>query len=103
MMTANGEVQTREEATVYVKELDLFVTVVLLEETAAPQFFDSENSARIMGIPTTGPAVKNHTSPKMARELIAICQTMYHSWSLVYRPVPLQRPHLLHHLHHRIL
>ena len=27
---------------------------------------------RIMGIPTTGPAVKNHISPKMARELIAI-------------------------------
>ena len=34
-MTANGEVQTREEATVYVKELDLFVTVMLLEETPA--------------------------------------------------------------------
>ena len=33
VMTANGEVQTREEATVYVKELDLFVTVVFLEET----------------------------------------------------------------------
>ena len=35
VMSANGEVQTREEATVYVKELDLFVTVVLLEETPA--------------------------------------------------------------------
>ena len=35
MMTANGEVQTREEAIVYVKELDLFMTVVLLEETPA--------------------------------------------------------------------
>ena len=32
---ANGEVQTREEATVCVKELDLFVTVMLLEETTA--------------------------------------------------------------------
>ena len=32
-MTANGEVQTREEATDYVKELNLFVTVILLEET----------------------------------------------------------------------
>ena len=32
---ANGEVQTREEATMYVKELDLFVTVMLLEETHA--------------------------------------------------------------------
>ena len=35
VMTANGEVQTREEATVYVKELDLFVKVMLLEETPA--------------------------------------------------------------------
>ena len=35
VMTANGEVQTRKEATVYVKELNLFVTVMLLEETPA--------------------------------------------------------------------
>ena len=35
VMTANSEVQTREEATVYVRELDLFVTVMLLEETPA--------------------------------------------------------------------
>ena len=35
VMTANGEVQTRDEATVYVKELDLFVPVMLLEETPA--------------------------------------------------------------------
>ena len=34
-MTANGEVQTREEATVYVKQLDLFVKVMLLEEIPA--------------------------------------------------------------------
>ena len=33
LMTANGEVQTREEATVYVKPMDLFVKVTLLEET----------------------------------------------------------------------
>ena len=35
VMTANDEVQTREEATVYVKQLDLFVKVMLLEETPA--------------------------------------------------------------------
>ena len=35
MMTANGEVQTREEATVYVEELYLFVKVMFLEETPA--------------------------------------------------------------------
>ena len=51
---------------------------------------------------TSGP--KNHISPKMARGLIAIFQTVYHSCSLVYRRVPLQRPHLLlRHLHHRSL
>ena len=31
VMTANGEVQTNKEATVYVRELDFFVTVMLLE------------------------------------------------------------------------
>ena len=35
VMTANGEVLTREEATVFVKELELFVTVMLLEDTPA--------------------------------------------------------------------
>ena len=35
MVTANGEVQTNEEAQVYVHDLDLFVTVQLLDETPA--------------------------------------------------------------------
>ena len=35
VMTANGEVQAKKEATVYVRGLDLFVTVMLLEETPA--------------------------------------------------------------------
>ena len=35
VMTANSEVRTTEEATVYVKKLDLFVTAMLLEETPA--------------------------------------------------------------------
>ena len=35
VMTANGEVQTRQAATVYDKQLDLFVKVMLLEETSA--------------------------------------------------------------------
>ena len=35
VVTANGEVLTEEEAIVYVRELDLFVTVMLLEETPA--------------------------------------------------------------------
>ena len=35
VMTANGEVQTTEKATMNVKDLDLFVTVKLLEDTLA--------------------------------------------------------------------
>ena len=33
--TANGEVLTKEEATIHVRELDSFVTVMLLEDTPA--------------------------------------------------------------------
>ena len=35
VITANGEVQTHEEATVYVKELEIFLTTKLLEDTPA--------------------------------------------------------------------
>ena len=35
VVSGNGEVHTKEEATVYVKEWDLFVTVMLLEDTLA--------------------------------------------------------------------
>ena len=35
VVTANGEVQTKEEATENVREFDLFVTVMLLENTSA--------------------------------------------------------------------
>ena len=35
VVTANGEVQTQEEAIVYVKELDIFLTMKVLEDTPA--------------------------------------------------------------------
>ena len=35
VITENGEVQTHEEATVYVKELDIFSTMKVLEDTPA--------------------------------------------------------------------
>ena len=35
VITPNGEVQTHEEATVYVKELDIFLTMKILEDTPA--------------------------------------------------------------------
>ena len=57
---------------------------------------------RIMGIHPTGPAVKNDISSELARESIAIFPDTYHFWFLVYQRVPLQRPHLLPHLHPKI-
>ena len=35
VITANGEVQTNEEATVYVRELDIFWTMKILQDTPA--------------------------------------------------------------------
>ena len=35
VITANGEVQTHQEATVYVKELDIFLTMKVFEDTPA--------------------------------------------------------------------
>ena len=99
VMTANGEVQTKEEATEYVKELDLFVTILLLQET--PAALSLGKLCEDHGY-TFGPAVKNQISPKMARGLIAVYPTMYHLWFLVYQRVLLRLHLLLHHLHHRI-
>ena len=39
VMTANGEVQTREEATEHIKRLDVLVKVMLLEETPTVFFW----------------------------------------------------------------
>ena len=47
VVTANGEVQTNEEAQENVHDLNLFVTVL-------------ENSAKNTDIPMSGPAVQNH-------------------------------------------
>ena len=56
-----------------------------------------------MGIRITGKAVRTHISSEMARELIAIYQTMYHLWFLEsQRVLPQLGLHLpRHHLHHR--
>ena len=74
-MTANGEVQTREEATVFVKQLDLFVNVMLLQESLAVLSLgklcgDHEHSYHW----TSGQ--KPHLTPKRARELMATYQTV---------------------------
>ena len=62
VITSNGEVQTHEEATVYVKELGIFLTVKVLENTPAALSFGKlcdEN-----GYSNEWINVKNHISLK---------------------------------------
>ena len=56
-VTANGEVQTNEEAQVYVHDLDLFVTVQLLEETPVVL---SVSFAQNTDVHTSGKTVNLH-------------------------------------------
>ena len=58
VITANGEVQTHEEATVHVKELDILLTVKVLEDT--PQFYRLESFAMNTDTHMSGSTVKNH-------------------------------------------
>ena len=62
VITANGEVQTHEEATVYVKELDIFLTMKVLDNT--PAVYRSESFAMKTDILMNGSTVKNHNSFK---------------------------------------
>ena len=62
VITANGEVQTHEEAIVYVKELDIFLT--MKSSKTRQQYCRSESFAMKTGIPTNGSMVKNHISLK---------------------------------------
>ena len=54
----------KEEATVFVRELDLFVTVILLKDTK--EVLSLGKSAKITGIITIGPVVRIHNSSKIA-------------------------------------
>ena len=62
VITANGEVQTHEEAIVYVKELGIFLTMKDFENTPAVlslgKLFDEK------GTRMNGSLVKNHISLK---------------------------------------
>ena len=57
VITANGEVQTHEEAIVYVKELEIFLTMRKSSRTRQ-QYYRSESFAMKTGIPTNGSMVK---------------------------------------------
>ena len=102
VVTANGDVLTKEEATVHVKELDLFVTVMVIGDT--PAVLSLGKLCEEIGIVTIGPVVTNHISSKMTGKSIATQRTLYSSLSPVCRRVLPLRPHLLLlHLHLRIL
>ena len=85
VITANGEVQTHEEATVYVKELDIFLTMKVFENTPAVlslgKLFDKTD------ILMNGSMVKNHISIKTGFEYSATLRTSFRSWFLVYQRV----------------
>ena len=62
VVTANGEVHTQEEAIVCVKELDMFLTLRVLENT--PAVLSLGKLCLEKGTPTNGSMVKNHISLK---------------------------------------
>ena len=62
VITANGEVQTHEEATVYVKELDMFLTMKVLENT--PAVLSLRKLCGENGYSYERSMVKNHISLK---------------------------------------
>ena len=81
VITANGEVQTHEEAILCVKELDIFLTIKVLENTPAVLSLGKlcdENG----GIPTNGSMVKNHISLKTEFGLSVTRRTSFQSWFL---------------------
>ena len=67
--TANGEVQTHEEATVYVKELDTFLTMKVLENTPAVlslgKLCDEHGYSHVVPALSTSPSSRLLTSPPM--------------------------------------
>ena len=81
IITANGEVQTHEEAIVYVKELDIFLIMTVLENTPAVLSLGKlcdENGSFFEFIKM----VKNHISPKTGFEFNVIQRTSFLSWFL---------------------
>ena len=101
VMTANSEMQTREDATVCVKELDLFVTVMLLEETPAVLSLGRLCKDHWFSNHWTSGGQKPHLTKNDKK---INCNTANYVPSLACRRVPPLHLHLvLHHLHRRLL
>ena len=92
--------QTEEEATVYVRDLDLFVTVMLLEDT--PAVLSIGKLCEDHGYNYHWTSGQKPHLIKMAEKSIAMRRTTYHSLPLVYREALQAHLHLHHqHLHRR--
>ena len=99
MVTANGEVLAKEEATVYVQDLDLLLKVMLLENTSAVLSLGKLCEEFCYTYHWT-----SGQKPHLIKngKFIATRQTLYHSSYLVYPRVSLPH-HSLQHLHRRKL
>ena len=97
VITANGEVQTQEEAIVYVKELDIFLTMKVLENTPAVLSLGKLCDEKT-GIPRNGSMVKNHISLRTEFGSFATRRTSFLSWSQAYQVLPLDLHQLQEHL-----
>ena len=92
VITANGEVQTHEEATVYVKELENIFDRESARKTRQ-QYCRSESFSMKTCIPTNGSMVKNHISSKSGFGYLAIRRTSFLLWfqACQVRPQDLHR------------
>ena len=79
VITSIGEVQTHEEATVYVKELNIFLTMKVLEDTRQ-QYCRLESFAMKTDILKNGSMVKNHISFKTGFGFPATRRTLFLLW-----------------------
>ena len=78
VITANGEVETHQEATVYVRELEIFLTLKVLENT--PAVLSLGKVAMKTDILTSGSTVKNQISLKTVFEYNVTRRTSFRSW-----------------------
>ena len=99
VITANGEVQTHEEAIVYVKELDIFLTMKVLENT--PAVLSLGKLCDETDIPMNGSMVKNHISSKTGFQYNVIRRTSFRSWFQACQVRPLDLHRLQRHLRDR--
>ena len=98
VITANGEVQTREEAIVYVKELDIFLTMKVLDNTPAVLSLGKLCEDHGCSYGWT-----NGQKPCLIWKRVynAIRRTTYQSWSCVYRRLLRQAHQQLKHPYRR--